>query len=148
MPRRRNDRSPTEADSGSDVGVNLALPDEPKKSIPEAIQSIDKWKSKRSEVQKSIDKDFTDRLRAIKTKIQAYYEDETQKLADRDQQQLERLVAALGKRLDCEEKIDKRIDSLRDDCAHMAMLMDAVYTGRKEAATQSARASSSKIPQG
>lgn len=39
----------------------------------------------------------------------------------------------------CEENISKKIDSLRDDTAHLAMLLDAVYAGRKEAATQAAR---------
>lgn len=60
-------------------------------------------------------------------------------------QQLERLMAALEKRMACEEQISQRIDSLREDCAHLAMLFDAIYTGRKEAASQSAKATSSEL---
>lgn len=45
----------------------------------------------------------------------------------------------------CEEKISKCIDSLRDDSAHLAMLVDAIYAGRKEAATQSAKAANPEI---
>ncbi|KAI0382100.1 hypothetical protein F5Y04DRAFT_58102 [Hypomontagnella monticulosa] len=147
MPSRRKDPTPTEVDSDSDVEVNLDFPQKPTKSISEAMKSIDKWKSKRSEVQKGIGKDFTDKLTALTNKINSYYQDEMQRVTSHDKQQLERLIMAFEKRMDCEEKIGKQIDSLREDCAHIAMLMDAVYTGRKEAATQSAKAFKPGTPQ-
>ncbi|OTA69315.1 hypothetical protein K449DRAFT_396655 [Hypoxylon sp. EC38] len=146
MPPRRKEPSPTEADSGSEVDLRLDYQYTPSASIPQAMESIDKWKSKRSEIQKSIEKDFIDRLSAIRNEMKACFEDESQKMSDHNKEQLRRLVAALKKRLECEQKISERIDSLRDDCAHIAMLVDAVYAGRKEAATQSAKASSSDQP--
>ncbi|KAI1765346.1 hypothetical protein GGR53DRAFT_490813 [Hypoxylon sp. FL1150] len=139
MPPRRKQPTPTEADSESDGDMSLDLDYKPSASIPQAMEGIHKWKSKRSGIQKSIEKDFTDKLAALKIKIEAHYRDETQKASDHNQQQLERLIAALGKRLACEEKINQCIDSLRDDSAHLAMLVDAIYAGRKEAATQSAK---------
>ncbi|KAI1408913.1 hypothetical protein F5Y13DRAFT_204097 [Hypoxylon sp. FL1857] len=141
-PRHKNP-SPTEADSGSEVELNLNFQYTPSASIPQAMESIDRWKSKRSEIQKSIEKDFIDRLSALRNEMKARFEDESQKISDHNKEQLQRLVAALKKRLECEEKISERIDSLRDDCAHVAMLVDAVYAGRKEAASQSARTSNS-----
>ncbi|OTA81108.1 hypothetical protein M434DRAFT_401495 [Hypoxylon sp. CO27-5] len=146
MPPRRKEPSPTEADSGSEVDLRLDYQYTPSASIPQAMESIDKWKSKRSEIQKSIEKDFIGRLSAIRNEMKARFEDESQKMSDHNKEQLRRLVAALKKRLECEQKISERIDSLRDDCAHIAMLVDAVYAGRKEAATQSAKASGSDQP--
>lgn len=46
----------------------------------------------------------------------------------------------------CEEKIKKCIDSLQDDSAHLAMLVDAIYAGRREAAAQSTRVSKPAKP--
>ncbi|KAI0843058.1 hypothetical protein F5Y06DRAFT_256815 [Hypoxylon sp. FL0890] len=143
MAPRRKEPSPTEADSGSEVDLNLNFQYTPSASIPQAMESIDKWKSKRSEIQKSIEQDFIERLSSLRDQMKERFEDESQKLSDHNKEQLRKLVAALKKRLECEEKISERIDSLRDDCAHVGMLVDAVYAGRKEAAAQSARASKS-----
>ncbi|KAI1394219.1 uncharacterized protein F4822DRAFT_424695 [Hypoxylon trugodes] len=139
MAPHRKAPSPTESDSGSEVDLSIDLQYKPSSSIPQAMENIDKWKSKRSEIQKGIEKDYVDKLTVLKNKIKAYYQNEAQKTSDHSQQRVERLIAALEKRIACEEKISKRIDSLRDDCAHIAMLVDAIYTGRKEAATQSAK---------
>ncbi|KAI1802799.1 hypothetical protein F4811DRAFT_554527 [Daldinia bambusicola] len=147
MAPRRKEPTPTEVDSASDVEVNFNFTYKPSPNLTQAMESIDKWKSKRADIQKGIDKDFTDQLSGIKNKIKKHYHDETQKrqahsspfLTAHNQQRLQRLIAALEKRTAIEEKISDRIDSLREDCAHMAMLINAVYVGRKEAATQAAR---------
>ncbi|KAI2615649.1 hypothetical protein GGR54DRAFT_642126 [Hypoxylon sp. NC1633] len=136
--------SPTEADSGSEVQLSVETQHQSSASIPQAVENIDKWRSKRSTIQKNIDKDYTDKLTVLKNKIKAHYHNETQKVSDHNKQQLERLTTALEKRMVCEEKISKRIDLLRDDCAHIAMLIDAIYAGRKEAATQTARSAGSE----
>ncbi|KAI1213769.1 uncharacterized protein F4807DRAFT_456317 [Annulohypoxylon truncatum] len=140
MTSRRKEPSPIEVDSGSDVESKLDFQYKPSASIPQAMESIEKWKSKRSDIRKSIDKDYTNKLAALKSKITAHYQDEAQKTSDHNKEQLERLLAAVEKCIACEEKISNRVDSLRDDCAHIAMLIDAIYSGRKEAATESAKA--------
>ncbi|KAI0136142.1 hypothetical protein F4776DRAFT_624623 [Hypoxylon sp. NC0597] len=143
MAPRRKEPSQAEADSGSEVDFSLNYQYTPSASIPQAMESIDKWKSKRSEIQKNIEKDFIEKLSALRNEMKARFDDESQKMSDHNKEQLRRLIVALKKRLECEQKICERLDSLRDDCAHIAMLVDAVYTGRKEAATQSANASNS-----
>ncbi|KAI0852611.1 hypothetical protein F5Y00DRAFT_273182 [Daldinia vernicosa] len=140
MAPRRKEPTPTEVDSGSDAELNFSIDYKPSTSIPQAMESIDRWKSKRAEIQKGIDKDYTEKLTGIKNKIKKHYRDEAQEMTNHQQQQIQRLIAALEKRIACEEKIRNRIDSLRDDCDHMAMLMNAIYAGRKEAAAQSAKA--------
>ncbi|KAF3055620.1 hypothetical protein GL218_06955 [Daldinia childiae] len=144
MPSRRKEPTPTEADSGSDVELNFSFNYTPNTSVPQAMESIDRWKSKRAEIQKGIDKDYTEKLAGLKNKIKKHYHDETLKMSNHNEQQLQRLIAALEKRTACEEKIKNRIDSLRDDCDHMAMLIDAIYAGRKEAAAQSAKVANVK----
>ncbi|KAI1648068.1 hypothetical protein F4815DRAFT_462611 [Daldinia loculata] len=146
MAPRRKEPTPTEADSGSDVELNFNFNYKPSTSVPQAMESIDRWKSKRAEIQKGIDKDYTERLTGLKNKIKKHYHDETRKMSSHNQQQLQRLIAALEKRITCEEEIRNRIDSLRDDCAHMAMLIDAIYAGRKEAAAQSAKVANPSQP--
>ncbi|KAI1659985.1 hypothetical protein F4813DRAFT_350591, partial [Daldinia decipiens] len=146
MASRRKEPTPTEADSGSDVELNFSFNYKPSTSIPQAMESIDRWKSKRTEIQKSIDKDYTEKLTGLRNKIKKHYHDETQKISNHNLQQCQRLIAALERRVACEEKISKRIDSLRDDCAHMAMLMDAIYAGRKEAAAQLAKVANPSQP--
>ncbi|KAI1774118.1 hypothetical protein F4818DRAFT_442867 [Hypoxylon cercidicola] len=139
MASRLKEPSPTEAGSDSDVDLSFEF-HKPSISIPQAMESIDKWKSMRSNIQKSIDKDFVDKLASLQSRIKAHYQDEARNNSDHVKQQLERLTAALEKRMACEEKISKCIDSLGDDGAHLAMLVDAIYAGRKEAATQTAKA--------
>ncbi|XXG94110.1 hypothetical protein Hte_000362 [Hypoxylon texense] len=145
MAPRHKEPTPTEASSGSDVELNFDSSYKPSSTIPQAMESIDSWKTKRSDIQKSIDKDYTDKLTDLKNKIKAHYQDEAQKISDHSNRQLEQLIAALEKRMACEEKINKCIDSLRDDGAHLAMLVDAIYAGRKEAATQAAKAANPEI---
>ncbi|KAI8965871.1 hypothetical protein F5Y11DRAFT_311665 [Daldinia sp. FL1419] len=137
-PRRKAD-TPSEAESTPDVELNFGFEYKSSAGITQAMESIDKWKSKRTAVRKGIDKDYTEKLAVLKNKIKKHYHDEAQRVSDRNQQKLQRLIAALEKRMACEEKISNRIDSLRDDCAHMAMLINAVYSGRKEAAAQAAK---------
>ncbi|KAI2464475.1 hypothetical protein F4781DRAFT_436385 [Annulohypoxylon bovei var. microspora] len=141
MASHHKEPNPTEVDSGSDVDLAINFQYKPSASIPQAMESIDKWKSKRADIQKSIDKDYADRLAALKNKIKAHYQDEARKISDHHKDQLEQLLVAVEKRTACEEKISNRVDSLRDDCAHIAMLVDAIYSGRKEAATQLAKSS-------
>ncbi|KAI5867035.1 hypothetical protein GGS23DRAFT_301543 [Durotheca rogersii] len=146
MPPRRNKRAPADVDPATISAADIELASDPDRkpgaSIGQAMASIEKWKGKRTEVRKSIGEDYANTLAALKDKINAHHEEEMRKVSDHNKQQLERLVAAVEKRIDCEEKISKRIDTLRDDCAHIAMLVDAVYVGRKEAAVQVARAAS------
>ncbi|KAI1465728.1 uncharacterized protein F4812DRAFT_466171 [Daldinia caldariorum] len=146
MASRHKEPTPTEVDSASDVEVNINFTYKPSPNITQAMESIDKWKSKRMDIQKGIDKDSTNKLSGIKNKIKKHYHDETQKRTAYSQQRLQRLIAALEKRTAIEEKISTRIDALREDCAHMAMLINAVYVGRKEAATQSARLANPSQP--
>ncbi|KAI0175753.1 hypothetical protein GGR52DRAFT_538033 [Hypoxylon sp. FL1284] len=140
MASRHKQPTPTEAGSGSDVGFGLNSSFKATASMPQAMERIDKWKSQRSRVQKEIDKDYTEKLTVLKSEIEAQYQGEAQKMSNHSKQQLERLIAALEKRAACEEKINKRINEIREDCAHLAMLMDAIYAGRKEAAAQTAKA--------
>ncbi|KAL7628794.1 hypothetical protein AAE478_000309 [Parahypoxylon ruwenzoriense] len=168
MPPRRKEPSPAEADPGTDTADVEPNSDWDYKSgatIPQAMASIEKWKTKRSGIRKGIDEDYSKKLSALKNKISMHYKDKAQKISVRinlggekeeeeeeddsniqgirsnhHKQQLERLMAAVEKRIECEEKISERIDSLRDDCAHIAMLLDAIYAGREEAATQAAKA--------
>ncbi|KAI0117110.1 hypothetical protein F4814DRAFT_459325 [Daldinia grandis] len=139
MAPRRKEPAPTEAGSGSDAELNFSFNYKPSTSVPQAMESIDRWKSKRAEIQKGIDKDYTEKLAGLKNKIKKHYDDKRQEMSSHSQQQLQRLITALEKRIACEEQISNRIDLLRDDCAHMAMLLDAIYVGRKEAAAQSAK---------
>ncbi|KAI1142913.1 hypothetical protein F5Y05DRAFT_366700 [Hypoxylon sp. FL0543] len=140
MAPRRKEPSPTEADSGSEADSNVDPQYTPSASIPEAMKQIDTWKTKRTNLRKSTEEKFVEKLASLRERMQESFEDESQKMSDHNKEQLRKLVAALNKRLECEEKISERIDSLRDDCAHVAMLVDAVYAGRKEAAAQSAKA--------
>ncbi|KAK6948224.1 hypothetical protein Daesc_009988 [Daldinia eschscholtzii] len=151
----RKEPTPTEVDSASDGELNFNFTNKPSTNITQAMESIstdekpdadlrlqplqDKWKSKRLAVQKGIDKDYAEQLSSLKNKIKKHYHDETQKRSEYNQQRLQRLMTALEKRIAIEEQINDRINSLRDDCAHIAMLINAVYAGRKEAAIQSAR---------
>ncbi|KAI0890740.1 uncharacterized protein GGS22DRAFT_194635 [Annulohypoxylon maeteangense] len=136
MPSRRREQSLTEVDSVSDVEPKPDFQYQLSASIPQAMESIDKWKSKRTDIRKGIDKDYTDKLTALKNKIKAHYHHETQMISDHKREQLDRLLAAVEKRIGCEDKIKNQTESLRDDCAHIAMLVDAIYSGRKEAALQ------------
>ncbi|KAI1376244.1 hypothetical protein F4677DRAFT_419298 [Hypoxylon crocopeplum] len=145
MAPHRKEPSPTEADSGSDVELNIDVQFKPSASIPQAMESIDKWKAKRSEIQKNIDEDFTNQLTVLKNKIKAHYHTETQNMSDHNKEQVERLIAALEKRMDCEAEISKQIDSLRDDCAHIAMLIDAIYAAREDTAAQTAKAAAPEL---
>jgi hypothetical protein len=47
---------------------------------------------------------------------------------------LDRLIAAIEKRKGIEDEISRKTDSLREKCAHVAILINAVYTARKESA--------------
>ncbi|KAI0898661.1 hypothetical protein F4806DRAFT_459200 [Annulohypoxylon nitens] len=141
MPPRPKEPSQTDVGSGSDEEskVNFNFNFKPSASIPKAMESIDKWKSKRTKVRKGIDKDYTNKLAALKDDIKAHYEKEALKKSGHNKKQLERLLAVVEKRIACEEKITKKIDSLREDTAHIAMLIDAIYSGRQEAAEKSAK---------
>ncbi|KAI1461765.1 hypothetical protein F4805DRAFT_453645 [Annulohypoxylon moriforme] len=146
MPSRHREPSPTEVDSGSDLEQKPDFQYKSSASISQAMENIDKWKSKRTDIRKSIDKDYTDKLTALKNKIKAHYRDEAQKISNRNKDQLEKLVVAIEKRMACEEKIMNRTGSLQDDCAHIAMLVDAIYSGRKDAAMQLAKTDKSDQP--
>ncbi|OTB14341.1 hypothetical protein K445DRAFT_136182 [Daldinia sp. EC12] len=146
MAPPRKEPTPTEVDSASDGELNFNFTYKPSTNITQAMESIDKWKSKRLAVQKGIDKDYAEQLSSLKNRIKKHCHDETQKRSEYNQQRLQRLMTALEKRIAIEEKINDRINSLRDDCAHIAMLINAVYAGRKEAATQSARIANPSQP--
>ncbi|KAI1090723.1 hypothetical protein F5B19DRAFT_305111 [Rostrohypoxylon terebratum] len=139
MPPRRKEPSPTDASSGSDEESKVNFKFKPSATIPKAMESIDKWKSKRTGIRKNIDKDYTNKLASLKNEIKEHYEQEALKRSGHNKKQLERLLAAVEKRISCEEKITKEIDSLREDTAHIAMLIDAIYSGREEAAQTSAK---------
>ncbi|KAI1100495.1 hypothetical protein F4804DRAFT_318854 [Jackrogersella minutella] len=140
MAPHRKEPSPTEFGSDSDVELNVNYQYKLSPGIPKAMQRIDNLKSKRSEMLNSIEKDHIEKLTALKNEIKAHYQDAEQKIADNNKQQLERYIELVQKRMDCEEKIRKRLDLLQDDCAHMAMLLDAVYAGRKDMAIKAGKA--------
>ncbi|OTB02345.1 hypothetical protein M426DRAFT_13644 [Hypoxylon sp. CI-4A] len=140
MAPRRNESGTTvsELNLGSDVEP-VNTPVGSTISIPKAMQNMEKWRAKRIRIQKEIDQDYTNRLAAFKKKVDEHYQSEVQKASDLNKQKYERLIAALEKRTACHEKIAETIESLREDSAHIAMLLDAVYAGREGLASQSAK---------
>ncbi|XDG07003.1 hypothetical protein ABKA04_006618 [Annulohypoxylon sp. FPYF3050] len=139
MPPRRKEPSPTDFESGSDEELKVNFKFTSSATIPKAMESIDQWKTKRTDIRKSIDKDYINKLTALKNEVKAHYEKEALKRSDHNKKQLERLLTVVEKRIACEEKITKKIDSLREDTAHIAMLIDAIYSGREEAARKSVK---------
>ncbi|KAI1498372.1 hypothetical protein F5X99DRAFT_393860 [Biscogniauxia marginata] len=124
--------SGSEAEVEASAGVRFDFPSS--STVPQAMQKIGKHKAKRAEIQKGIGKDHAARLAALKKRVAAHYRGEAQKISDLEAQKLSRLIRALEKRQACEDEISRRVETLRADCAHMAMLLGAVYEGRMEAA--------------
>ena len=45
----------------------------------------------------------------------------------------QRLIGAIERQIRCEDVISKEIQAIKKDAEHLVMLIDAVYTARKEA---------------
>ncbi|KAI5927639.1 hypothetical protein F4810DRAFT_273498 [Camillea tinctor] len=104
-------------------------------SLPQA-----KHKAKRSSIQASIASDHAVRLAALRRRIETHYQRESQKTIQTATTRLTRLTTALDRRLACEDSINRVLCSVREDCAHVAMLLGALYSGRLEGARKAGAA--------
>ncbi|KAI1488837.1 hypothetical protein F5X96DRAFT_684660 [Biscogniauxia mediterranea] len=120
--------SDSDAEASSDLSSSS--------TIPQAMQKIGKLKSKRASIQRSITQDHVARLAALRRRIETHYQREAQRTASLSSQRLARLVAALERRRECEARIEARVAALREDCAHVAMLLGALYEGRRRRAAK------------
>ncbi|KAI1082951.1 hypothetical protein F5B20DRAFT_530940 [Whalleya microplaca] len=141
MPPRRKGPVPAEAGSGTEVdfGSDFNFPS-PSGHLPQGLQNIEKWKSRRSEIRKNIAADHAKGLGQLKKGIAKHYKDEAQKRTTHNAQLLTRLIAALEKRTAAEEAINERVEWLREESAYMAKLVIDVYDGRMEKALEAAKA--------
>ncbi|CAJ2500971.1 Uu.00g038240.m01.CDS01 [Anthostomella pinea] len=108
------------------------------------MQKIEKHKSQRNNYRKDIHKDHNARLADLKQRIETHYEVQLQEIEAHNTQLTNRLAAALEKRAACEAAITKHVETLREDCAHLALLLTAVHEGRAEKA-QAARVESPAV---
>ncbi|KAI0593281.1 hypothetical protein F4775DRAFT_521743 [Biscogniauxia sp. FL1348] len=119
----------SDSDAGAGAGTSFGLASS--SAIPQAMQNIGKHKAKRTSIQRSITQDHSARLSALRRRIETYYQREAQKTASLSSQRLARLIAALERRQACEAEIARVAGALREDCAHVAMLLGALYEGRR-----------------
>ncbi|KAI0007479.1 hypothetical protein F4779DRAFT_591878 [Xylariaceae sp. FL0662B] len=141
MAPRRKEPTPGDATSGTEVDFGSEFNFQSQNSsLPKALQNIEKWKTRRTEIRAGVAKDHAARLRQLKSGMNKHYKDDAQKRSTHNTQQLSRLVSAMERRTAAETAINERLGWLREECAYMAKLVSDIYEGRSTRALEASRA--------
>ncbi|KAH7027338.1 uncharacterized protein B0I36DRAFT_326907 [Microdochium trichocladiopsis] len=107
-------------------------------AVPRAMQNIDTLKKTRAQNQAGINQDYNAALDMWTKQVRDHFARQTQEMERVHTDTIARFTAAVERKLACEEAIAERIKALSEDRAHLAMLINAVYTGRRELARDAA----------
>ncbi|ORY66242.1 uncharacterized protein BCR38DRAFT_408202 [Pseudomassariella vexata] len=144
LPRKHREKAPTPVrDTDVESNVDAGTPPGVQPGVARIVQNLvmelirvhcfqKRLRTKRGEVQQGIDGDYTKSMNSLKARITKHYQIETQKRSKLLSKQLERLSQAIEKKQACEDAIIKLMTQLSTDGAHIATLMNAVHTGRKQ----------------
>ncbi|KAJ1327471.1 hypothetical protein MN608_06798 [Microdochium nivale] len=135
MPRLRQSKASVQSDAENDQSDHdQTSQKEDNESISRALQKIDKLKKARAQNHAGITEDYETAIDLWKDEVTSQFTRQARHMETHHSAILQRLKAAVEKKLACEEAILTKIKSLAEDQAHFAMLIDAVYTGRRDLA--------------
>ncbi|KAI1431007.1 hypothetical protein GGR50DRAFT_698420 [Xylaria sp. CBS 124048] len=132
--RKRKDETPSDSESQSESESDVVSLSRPTATalLPELMQNIERLKSRRDRLRKTITKEFDAYAAGKKNDIGARYASKAEQRSSEAKDLLTRYAVALERRASIEKSIEGLVLNAREDVRELAIVLEAAYSGRRQ----------------